>query len=249
MWKEIPGWASLLIFVFVLWLLGVMEGLQVNTIHYYMYLCVSAWWIRPFQLWDLLLQIALVELKRQNPDSYKDQYPTAYKLGQIASRGDNIEKFLMGRQVGDYRIQDIFSKYFSWVLRPGVCSVPGVLCCQVDHNSWQDRGWIPVPCSWLGPNCVPGDWTVGLCGCGHCRPADAPDCRLSLPCPVHGVGGHEARVLRLHWTGVLRHHTLLLGACGGLGLYLPDEEGAGGTHCCRHCSSKTWTASYFVSIV
>ena len=42
MWKEVPGWASLLIFVFVLWLLGVMEGLQVTTIHYNMYLCVSA---------------------------------------------------------------------------------------------------------------------------------------------------------------------------------------------------------------
>jgi len=71
MWKEVPGWASLLIFIFVLWLLGVMEGLQ----------------------------IALVELKRQNPETYKDQYPTAYKLGQVASQGDNIEKFLMGRQV------------------------------------------------------------------------------------------------------------------------------------------------------
>ena len=25
MWKEVPGWASLLIFIFVLWLLGVRE--------------------------------------------------------------------------------------------------------------------------------------------------------------------------------------------------------------------------------
>jgi len=71
MWKEVPGWASLIIFVFVLWLLGVMEGLQ----------------------------IALVELKRANPDTYKDMYPTAYRLGQAASTGDNTEKFLMGRQV------------------------------------------------------------------------------------------------------------------------------------------------------
>ena len=46
------------------------------------------------------LQIALVELKRQNPETYKETYPTAYKLGQAASQGDNIEKFLMGRQVG-----------------------------------------------------------------------------------------------------------------------------------------------------
>merc|ERR1711913_154343 len=71
MWKEVPGWASLLIFIFVLWCLGVMEGLQ----------------------------IALVELKRLNPEFYQNTHPTAYKLGQIASRGDNIEKFLMGRQV------------------------------------------------------------------------------------------------------------------------------------------------------
>merc|ERR1711936_1092660 len=75
MWKEVPGWASLLIFIFVLWLLGVMEGLQ----------------------------IALVELKRQNPETYKETYPTAYRLGQQASMGDNIEKFLMGRQVNSIK--------------------------------------------------------------------------------------------------------------------------------------------------
>merc|ERR1711997_1412801 len=71
MWKEVPGWASLLIFIFVLWCLGVMEGLQ----------------------------IALVELKRLNPEYYRDTHPTAFKLGQMAGKGDNIEKFLMGRQV------------------------------------------------------------------------------------------------------------------------------------------------------
>jgi len=71
MWKQVPGWASLLIFIFVLWCLGVMEGLQ----------------------------IALVELKKLNPDYYKTSHPTAYKLGQLACKGDNIERFLMGRQV------------------------------------------------------------------------------------------------------------------------------------------------------
>merc|ERR1712183_1080611 len=71
MWKEVPGWASLLIFIFVLWCLGVMEGLQ----------------------------IALVELKKLNPEYYKTSHPTAYKLGQLACKGDNIERFLMGRQV------------------------------------------------------------------------------------------------------------------------------------------------------
>merc|ERR1711874_584959 len=45
------------------------------------------------------LQIALVELKKLNPEYYKDSHPTAYKLGQMACKGDNIERFLMGRQV------------------------------------------------------------------------------------------------------------------------------------------------------
>jgi len=71
MWKAVPGWLSLIIFILVLFLLGVMEGLQ----------------------------IALVELKRQKPESYKESHPKAYKLGQYAMEGDNVERFLMGRQV------------------------------------------------------------------------------------------------------------------------------------------------------
>jgi len=70
-WKVVPGWASLLIFLLVLFLIGVMEGIQ----------------------------IALVELKLQDPATYKATHPKAYRLGQIAARGDNIERFLMGRQV------------------------------------------------------------------------------------------------------------------------------------------------------
>lgn len=71
MWKVVPGWVSLIIFIMVLFLLGVMEGLQ----------------------------IALVELKRQEPESYKNSHPKAYRLGQYAMKGDNVERFLMGRQV------------------------------------------------------------------------------------------------------------------------------------------------------
>jgi len=70
-WKAVPGWAALLLFILVLFLLGLVEGLQ----------------------------LALVELKRQKPDTYKDTNKGAYKLGQIAIKGDNIEKFLVGRQV------------------------------------------------------------------------------------------------------------------------------------------------------
>ena len=71
MWKNVPGWASLIIFILVLYILGVMEGLQ----------------------------IALVELKRQQPESYKNSHPKAYRIGQLAMKGDNVERFLMGRQV------------------------------------------------------------------------------------------------------------------------------------------------------
>ena len=70
-WDIIPGWAALLLFILDLYILGVVEGLQ----------------------------IALVELKRQHPECYKVSHPLAYRLGQLAVRGDNTERFLMGRQV------------------------------------------------------------------------------------------------------------------------------------------------------
>jgi len=70
-WQEVPAWAQLIIFIVALFFLAVMEGLQ----------------------------IALVELKRQDPDSYKASHPKAYRLGQLAANQDNIERFLMGRQV------------------------------------------------------------------------------------------------------------------------------------------------------
>ncbi|ELT99670.1 hypothetical protein CAPTEDRAFT_223009 [Capitella teleta] len=70
-WKEVPGWAGLIILVVDLFILGVVEGLQ----------------------------IALVELKRQHPEAYKHSHPAAYRLGLIALKGDNVERFLMGRQV------------------------------------------------------------------------------------------------------------------------------------------------------
>merc|ERR1711994_797177 len=43
--------------------------------------------------------IALVELKKLKPEYYQTSHPTAFKLGQLACSGDNIERFLMGRQV------------------------------------------------------------------------------------------------------------------------------------------------------
>ncbi len=70
-WNAVPGWATLILFVLVLFWLGVVEGLQ----------------------------IALVELKRQHAVTYKQIYPRAYQIGQVAGQGDNTERFLMGRQV------------------------------------------------------------------------------------------------------------------------------------------------------
>jgi len=70
-WHSIPGWAALLLFFGLLFWLGLMEGLQV----------------------------ALVELKRQDPETYRYSHPHAYKLGQKAAKSDNVEKFLMGRQM------------------------------------------------------------------------------------------------------------------------------------------------------
>jgi len=70
-YKEVPGWAALILFFVVLFLLGIAEGLQ----------------------------LALVELKRQKPETYRLSHPRAYRLGELASQGDNIEKFLVGRQV------------------------------------------------------------------------------------------------------------------------------------------------------
>jgi len=43
--------------------------------------------------------VALVELKRQDPGTYRHSHPRAYKLGQAAQKSDNVEKFLMGRQM------------------------------------------------------------------------------------------------------------------------------------------------------
>ena len=45
------------------------------------------------------LQIALVELKRQHPDSYKTSHPRAYVLGQVAAKGDNVERWEIEQKI------------------------------------------------------------------------------------------------------------------------------------------------------
>ena len=58
-WHLVPGWTALILFILDLFWLGIVEGQQ----------------------------IALVELKRQHPGSYKKSHPRAYRLGQIAAKG------------------------------------------------------------------------------------------------------------------------------------------------------------------
>jgi len=58
MYQAVPGWASLIIFLVVLFLLGVMEGIQ----------------------------IALVELKRQDPATYRESHPQAYRYNQFSQQ-------------------------------------------------------------------------------------------------------------------------------------------------------------------
>ena len=57
-WHQVQGRVALVLFVLDLFWLGVVEGLQ----------------------------IALVELKRQHPDSYKNSHPRAFRLGEIAAK-------------------------------------------------------------------------------------------------------------------------------------------------------------------
>ena len=87
-WHSVPGWAALLLFLLLLFWLGLMEGLQVGLPP-----CLPACYTAGN------VQVALVELKRQDPQTYRHSHPRAYKLGQAASKSDNVEKFLMGRQM------------------------------------------------------------------------------------------------------------------------------------------------------
>ena len=70
MYQAVPGWASLIIFLVVLFLLGVMEGIQVKTMA-----LASKYQIA---------QIALVELKRQDPATYRESHPQAYRYKQFS---------------------------------------------------------------------------------------------------------------------------------------------------------------------
>ena len=94
----------------------------------------------------------------------------------------------------------------------------------------------------MGADCIPGDWAVGLCSCGHCCPVDASDSCLSLPSAVSWVDCNEACILCLHYLGVLWYHTFLLGPCCRIGIHFPYEEGAGRNHHCRYCSPQKWTS-------
>ena len=63
-----------------------------------------------------------------------------HRLGQIAARGDNIERFLMGRQV-------FIISNSSDVLMSGLCCLPGVLCRKADDNPREITRWLSLPSS------------------------------------------------------------------------------------------------------
>jgi len=159
-WKAVPGWAALIIFLLVLFLLGVMEGIQ----------------------------IALVELKRQDPETYKESHPQAYRLGQIAAKGDNIERFLMGRQVFVVCLVFFAAKLTTIHGRnPDGFLFPVPEIVQVGSPK------MPVPPSDLAL----GDRAVGLRHRRHCGPAHPPNHCQHLPGGVHADNSGTARLLRL----------------------------------------------------
>ena len=71
-WKIVPGWATLILLLVLLFWLGVVEGLM----------------------------LSLVELKKLGTDSYvKTTHPNVHSVMKTINKGDNLERFLMGRQV------------------------------------------------------------------------------------------------------------------------------------------------------
>ena len=101
--QVVPGWASLLIFLLVLFLIGVMEGIQV------VHLSLAFPFREPPRLpWSnssfktqprtrQATQRLTGGLRAETP--FKCDSSLLLRLGQIAAKGDNIERFLMGRQV------------------------------------------------------------------------------------------------------------------------------------------------------
>eukprot|EP00485_Elphidium_margaritaceum_P005256 CAMPEP_0202700780 /NCGR_PEP_ID=MMETSP1385-20130828/13946_1 /ASSEMBLY_ACC=CAM_ASM_000861 /TAXON_ID=933848 /ORGANISM="Elphidium margaritaceum" /LENGTH=318 /DNA_ID=CAMNT_0049358045 /DNA_START=133 /DNA_END=1089 /DNA_ORIENTATION=+ len=66
-----PPWAQFTILIVALFILGVMEGVQ----------------------------IGVVELAHKDPNKYRKQYPRAANLLALENKGRNVERFLLGRQV------------------------------------------------------------------------------------------------------------------------------------------------------
>ena len=66
-----PPWSQYLCLALSLFILGVLEGLQ----------------------------IGVVELAHKDPNKYSKRYPRAAKLLEFENKGRNVERFLMGRQV------------------------------------------------------------------------------------------------------------------------------------------------------
>merc|ERR1719463_808485 len=67
----VPQWMQALLLIVCLVCLGIVEGLQ----------------------------IALVELMKQHTETYRVSHPRAYATGVLCFRSENLERFLIGRQL------------------------------------------------------------------------------------------------------------------------------------------------------
>ena len=101
--QVVPGWASLLIFLLVLFLIGVMEGIQV--VHLSLAFPIREPPRLPWSNSSFKTQPRTRQATQRLTGGLRAKIPfkcdssLLLRLGQIAAKGDNIERFLMGRQV------------------------------------------------------------------------------------------------------------------------------------------------------
>jgi hypothetical protein len=94
-----PPIVDFLIFIFCMTLVGYLEGLQV----------------------------AILAVEHADPDLYKENYPRAYKLMSSCKQGNNVERFLVGRQ---------FFTIFVMTLMAQVTSFPDISHLGINSIVW-----------------------------------------------------------------------------------------------------------------
>ena len=54
------------------------------------------------------LMIAVVATQYWNKETWKEAYPRAYALHEVLNRPDNVKRFIIGRQVRFFAIEECF---------------------------------------------------------------------------------------------------------------------------------------------